>query len=128
MQKNDKGAESAFNRINGFFKILRKYKVLPKNDSGIPKTANNSSLQRNDVIILNSQAAAPRIAATEKGGIIIEGRNEAELEKMVNKFLDVLDYRYPLYLPFRSVMGLKGEMIQSAKMTGKYLPHRPYFD
>ena len=128
LDKGDKGAESAAAKINGFFNILRKYNVLPKNGGAVPKSNNKASLLRKDVIILNSQAAFPRIAVTENGGIIIEGRNADELEKMVNKFLDVLDYRYPLYLPFRGVMGLKNEMIRAAKMTGKYLPHRAYFD
>ena len=91
-------------------------------------TSNASSLERADAVAFVSGSKVSRISRLPGGGIKLEAPDGDALEKLTCLLLDELDKRYPYVIPFRPVMGLKSEMIYSAKMAGKHIPLRNYFD
>ena len=106
---------------------MKKQGFMP-NVSIAPRTSNNASLQRHDVITFATGAKENTISKLPGGGIKIQARDAGELEKLTCKLLDEMDARYPYVIPFRPVMGLNNEMIYSAKMQNKSLPLRKYFE
>ena len=123
----DQGAKAGAQRFNEFFRYLKKQKFLP-DVTPAPVTSNQSSLQRADVIAFATGADENTISALPGGGIMLKARNADELEKLTCILLDEMDKLYPYVIPFGPVMGLNREMIYSAKMQGKHLPQRPYFE
>lgn len=123
----DAGAKQGAERFNAFFRYLNKQGFLPKAVAA-PVTSNASSLERADAVAFVSGSKVSRISRLPGGGIKLEAPDGDALEKLTCLLLDELDKRYPYVIPFRPVMGLKSEMIYSAKMAGKHIPLRNYFD
>ena len=123
----DEGAQAGAERFNEFFRFLGKNEYL-RPQSMAPVTSNASSLNRADVIAMVTGSDRCRISTLPGGGLKVEAPDAAALEKTICRLLDELDKRYDYVIPFAPVMGLSGEMLSAAKMRGKFIPCRKYFE
>ncbi len=124
---NDKDAERAAKRFDDFFKFLQDKNVLKK--GGKVQFVNAPELRGGaGVITLDSTAKAAKVSLTPAGGLLIAAPGEDALEKTVSSVLDIMDKRYPYFLPFAPCGGMPGEVLKYFKMTGKTLPLNKFFD
>lgn len=73
-------------------------------------------------IALDDAAQSPGISMPTPSEIHFQARNVQELGHCIDRFLDLLDQRYPYHLGFIGTWGMNGSLLRHVKMTGKTLP------
>lgn len=120
-------AGEAAERFNEYFRFAEKYQggATMKND--IPTELSAAPVPAaGTVTLLIGGTRGIRMA--DNGGIVIAAENADQLDRLVTQFFYALDRRYPVKIPFRSVMGLLQDMVNHFDLSKTVLPCRKYFE
>ena len=120
-------AKASAERFNEYFRFAEKYQggVTMKND--IPVTLSAAPVPAAGTVTLLI-GGTPGIRMSDHGGIVIAAENADRLDRLVTQFFYALDRRYPVKIPFRSVMGLLQDMVNHFNLSNTVLPCRTYFE
>lgn len=121
------GAENVAERFNEYFRFAEKYQggVTMKND--IPVTVLETPVPAAETVTLLI-GGTPGIRMVDNGGIVIAAENAHQLDRRATQFFYALDRKYPVKIPFRSVMGLLQNIVTHFNLSKTVLPCRPYFE
>lgn len=122
----DKAAAKVAERFNEYFKFLKDKKLARQ--SKVAFVSDPALRGAAGVITLDSRAAKENISLTPAGGMLVAANGEKALDNAVDKLFDRMDVRFPYIFPFKSVPGMRQDVLKFFKMENKHLPLRKFFD